>query len=74
MSKLIPEIREELIKIIKGVEKSWHPEKAYFKTVEHEGKIIAYPNELLSSYNKSIFLLRQKAINFGKGLSDTEII
>ena len=55
MSKLIPEIREELIKIIKGVEKSWHPEKAYFKTVEHEGKIIAYPNELLSAYNKSIF-------------------
>lgn len=73
MSRVIKDLRDELKIIVKDIKKVRLQENEYFKTLEHEGKLLSYPKEIQWSYYRAILLLREKSINLGKVLSDGEI-
>jgi hypothetical protein len=73
MSRIIVDLRNELNIIVNGVKKIRIEEDACFKTLEKEGKFLSYPKDIQWSYYRAILILREKAINIGKSLSDNEI-
>jgi len=70
---LIEDFRKELRILQSGVTKSDLPLKDCFKKIQHKNKSLSFPKKIASSHVRAIRILRLKARNLRKFISDKEL-
>lgn len=71
--KLKDDFRNDLVPIIDVLSTTRLPPEKYFKSIDHEGKFLAFPNEIYPQYLGLKKTLRLKANTAGKLISDDAI-
>lgn len=70
---LIEDLRREIKTIIRYATKDPKPDEDYFKTIINRRKLLVFSKEAAGSYMRAIRILRKKAENTGKLISDKKL-